>query len=134
MSTPSTIAVHLDNGVYSTIYCHWDGYPSYMYPMLRDWYGTEERARALVNLGDASVIDKRLVPSQDSGHSFDNREEDVCIFYNRDRGDPWEQVQPYTYMKPNIFKLQYYTYIFEDGSWHVYINGVEAADYSEFDD
>ena len=133
MGTPSAIAVHTEDG-YATIYCHWDGYPSYMYPMLRDWYGTEERALALVSFGDASSINKRLVPSQDSGHSFDHPEEDVCVFYHRDRSDPWLQVAPDLCMKNQVLKRQYYAYIFEDGCWHVYIHGVEADDYSEFDD
>lgn len=132
MSTNSNISIKTDKG-YETIYCHNDGYPSYMCPMLRDWYGTEERAKALVALGDASYIEKRLVPSRDSDHHFDHPEEEVCVFYHRDRGEPWEQVKPYTYTKQALCH-QYYVYIFEDGEWHVYINGVEADDYSEFDD
>ncbi len=132
MSTNSNISIKTDKG-YETIYCHNDGYPSYMYPMLRDWYGTEERAKALVALGDASYIEKRLVPSRDSDHHFDHPEEEVCVFYHRDRGEPWEQVKPYIYTKQALCH-QYYVYIFEDGEWHVYINGVEADDYSEFDD
>jgi hypothetical protein len=132
MSTNSTIAVKTNNG-YKAIYCHWDGYPSYMYPMLRDWYGSEERARALVALGDASSINKRLLPSQDSMHSFDKPEEDVCVFYHRDRGEPWTQNEPEFYLtQDEVIKKQFYVYIFEDGCWHVYINGLEADDYSKF--
>ena len=33
MSTNSTIAVKTEKG-YEGIYCHWDGYPEYMYPLL----------------------------------------------------------------------------------------------------
>jgi hypothetical protein len=133
MSTNSTIAVKTDNG-YKAIYCHWDGYPGYMYPMLRDWYGTEERAAALVSFGDASSINKRLMPSQDYKHSFDKPEEDVCVFYHRDRGEPWTQNEPeFCLTKEEVLSSQYYTYIFEDGAWHVYIHGQEAEDYSKFD-
>jgi hypothetical protein len=132
MSTHSNISVKTEKG-YETIYCHFDGYPSYMYPMLRDWYGTEERAKALVALGDASSINKRLVPSQDSGHSFDSPEKDVCVFYHRDRGEPWRYVAPGMYSKQEAVSC-YNSYIFEDGEWHVYIGGEEAEDYSNFDD
>lgn len=133
MGTPATIAIKTDTG-YKAIYCHWDGYPSYMYPLLRDWYGTQERAEALVSFGDASSIHKRLVPSQDSGHSFDKPEEDVCVFYHRDRGEPWTQNEPeFCLTKEEVLSSQYYTYIFEDGAWHVYIHGQEAEDYSKFD-
>jgi hypothetical protein len=133
MSTNSTIAVKTDNG-YKAIYCHWDGYPSYMYPMLRDWYGTEERAAALVSFGDASSIYKRLMPSQASGHSFDRPEDDVCVFYHRDRGEPWTQNEPeFCLTKEEVLSSQYYTYIFEDGVWHAYIGRQEADDYADFD-
>lgn len=133
MSTNSTIAVKTHNG-YKAIYCHNDGYPSYMYPMLRDWYDTEERATALVALGDASFIAKRLVPSQASGHSFDHPEEGVSIFYHRDRSEPWTQNEPTFYLtKEEVLSSQYYTYVFEDGAWHVYIGRQEADDYADFD-
>jgi predicted CxxxxCH...CXXCH cytochrome family protein len=131
MSTNSTIAIKTDKG-YEAIYCHNDGYPSYMYPMLRDWYGTEERANALIDLGDASFIAKRLMPSQGSDHHFDHPEEDVCIFYHRDRGEEWNAAFYGNLVA--VTSSQYYTYVFEDGEWHVYIRGVEADDYSEFDD
>lgn len=129
MSTNSTIAVKTDRG-YEAIYCHWDGYPSYMYPMLRDWYGTEERATALVGHGDASFIDKRLEPSQGSGHSFDHPEEDVCVFYHRDRGEPWYHVAPNVYAtREEVLSTQYYTYIYEDSQWKAYTGRKEVASY-----
>lgn len=133
MSTHSNITVKTDKG-YETIYCHNDGYPSYMYPMLRDWYGTEERAKALVALGDASSINKRLVPSQDSGHHFDHPEEDVCVFYHRDRGESWEDNEPAVQPSKQEAVRCHYSYLFEDGEWHVFIGGKEAEDYSKFDE
>ena len=130
MSTNSTIAIKTEKG-YEGIYCHWDGYPEYMYPLLRDWYATQERAEALIGFGDASSIAKRLTPSQNSNHSFDNPEEDVCVFYHRDRGEEFQAA--FYSNKAAVLSSQYFTYIFEDYSWHVYINGQEAEDYSVFD-
>ena len=115
MSTNSVIAVKTEKG-YKTIYCHNDGYFDYMYPMLDTWYNSQERAEALVSLGDASFIAKRMVPSLASGHSFDNPEEDVCIFYHRDRGEPWSHNEPvFCLTKAEVLAMQYYAYIFEDG-------------------
>lgn len=133
MSTHSNISIKTDKG-YETIYCHNDGYPSYMYPMLRDYYGSCERATALVSFGDASVIDKRIMPSRDSGHTFDNPEDDVCIFYHRDRSESWEDNKPAVQSSKEEVIRCYYSYVFEDGTWHVYINGKEAEDYGNFDD
>lgn len=129
MSTNSTVAVKTDTG-YKAIYVHNDGYFDYMYPMLDTWYSSQERAEDLVNLGDASFIAKRLVPSLGSGHSFDNPEKDVCIFYHRDRMEPWATEKPNFYLtKGEVLKTQYYTYIFEDGEWKAYQGGVEVDSY-----
>ena len=128
MSTNSYVAVKTDKG-YDAIYVHWDGYFSYMYPMLDTWYNSQERAEALVNLGDASSIDKRLIPSQDSNHSFDHPEEDVCVFYHRDRGEELNIF--HCHRKEELFKRQYYVYIFEDGMWKAYQGGAEV-DSSEY--
>ena len=122
MSTNSIIAVKTDAG-YKSIYCHWDGYFDYMYPMLDTWYSSQERAEALVNLGDASFIAKRLTPSQDSNHSFEHPEEDVSVFYHRDRGERWEQTAPQVFTKTTVVNDFYYAYIFEDGQWNAYKNG-----------
>ena len=127
MSTNSTIAVKTEKG-YKTIYVHNDGYFSYMYPMLDTWYNSKERAEDLVNLGDASFIAKRMVPSLGSGHSFDHPEKDVCIFYHRDRGEPWSDVAPAMYSKEEAIH-SYYSYVFEDGMWHAYQGGVEVDSY-----
>lgn len=129
MSTRSNIAVKTDKG-YETIYCHNDGYFDYMYPMLDTWYNSLERAQALVSFGDASFIAKRIMPSKDSNHHFDHPEEDVCIFYHRDRGEPWHQNEPTFYLtKGEVLKSQYYTYIFEDNMWRAYQGGVEVDSY-----
>ncbi len=132
MSTHSNISIKTDKG-YETIYCHNDGYPSYMYPMLRDYYSSWERAIALVSFGDASFIAKRIMPSKGSNHHFDHPEEDVCIFYHRDRGEPWEDNAPTAQPSKQEAVRCYYSYIFEDGEWHIYINGNEVDDYESFE-
>ena len=126
MSTHCGIAVKTEKG-YNTIYCHHDGYESYMYPMLTQNYNTEERAADLVSLGDASSIQERMVPSRDSGHSFDNPEDGVCIFYHRDRGEAWSHVRPSHYTRDELLSDFYYAYIWEDGQWNAYKNGIKIT-------
>ena len=129
MSTNSTVAVKTAAGDYKSIYVHNDGYFSYMYPMLSENYASWERAEALVSFGDASFIAKRIMPSQGSNHHFNHPEEDVCIFYHRDRGEPWHQNMPSIMTREETLSCQYYVYIFEDESWHAYQGGVEVDSY-----
>lgn len=57
MATYCGIAIKTEKG-YRTIYCHHDGYPKYMLPMLKDNYSSEELASKLIDFGDASYIEK----------------------------------------------------------------------------
>ena len=59
MSTHCGIAIKTEKG-YETIYCHHDGYPDYMWPMLTENYNSEALAAKLVSFGDASYIEKKL--------------------------------------------------------------------------
>lgn len=123
MSTHCGIAVKTEKG-YNTIYCHHDGYESYMYPMLTQNYNTEELAKKLVSLGDASCIEEKLEPTPGVVHTFDFPEKNVSVFYHRDRGEHWEDNKPYIYpTKSELLNIQYYTYIWEDGQWNAYKNG-----------
>ena len=126
MSTNSTVAVKSDSG-YESIYVHWDGYFDYMYPMLSENYGSWERANALVSYGDASFIAKRIMPSVGSDHSFEHPEEDVCVFYHRDRGEDFHMCHYKS--RYDLLQSQYYVYIFEDGQWKAYQGGVEVDSY-----
>ena len=126
MSTNSTVAVKTDNG-YDAIYVHWDGYFSYMYPMLSENYASLERAEALVSFGDASFIAKRIMPSVGSDHCFEKPEEDVCVFYHRDRGEDFHMTHYQN--KTDLLKSDYYVYVFEDGEWKAYQGGVEVDSY-----
>ena len=126
MSTNSYVAVKTDKG-YDAIYVHWDGYFSYMYPMLSENYASLERAEALVGFGDASFIAKRIMPSVGSDHCFERPEEGVCVFYHRDRGEELNIF--HCFRKEELFKRQYYVYIFEDGQWKAYQGGAEVDSY-----
>jgi hypothetical protein len=121
MSTNSGIALR-SGDTYQAIYCHWDGYPKYMLPMLRDNYNSLELAAKLISYGDASSIEERLEPTPGVAHCFMQPENGVCVFYHRDRGDDWISCQPTCYTRSELFERVGgdYFYIFEDGQWNVY--------------
>ena len=121
MSTQCGIAIKTTEG-YETIYVHSDGYPAYMWPMLTEHYNSEELATKLVSLGDASYIEERLEPTD--VHSFGEPEDGVCVFYHRDRGEPWSQCSPSMFStKKEMFNNYYYSYIWEDEHWNAYSGG-----------
>ena len=121
MSTQCGVAIKTEQG-YETIYVHSDGYPEYMWPMLTENYNSEELAAKLVSLGDASYIDRLLEPTSDF-HKFGTPEPDVCMFYHRDRGEAWEDVEPATFTSKKLFLHFYYAYVWKDGCWNFYKGG-----------
>ena len=123
MSTTAGIALR-SGDTYQTIYCHWNGHPKTMLPILRENYNTLELVAKLISHGDASFIEAKLEPNPDKPHTFMNYQEDVCVFYHRDRGDNWIECNPVCYTRDELLKPSgfEYIYIFEDGDWNAYTN------------
>lgn len=114
MSTRSYICkLNENNGFIDTaIYCHYDGYPSYMMSILTTFYNTATKIDELLELGALSCIGASLEPSPlVRQYGFDwmnnseykalttkqqdnlkkNHFENSCtIAYHRDRGEPLE--------------------------------------------
>jgi hypothetical protein len=65
------------------IYSHSDGYPEYVGKMLKEYYINPEKIKALLNLGDISLLDKEIGEKQD----FNNRHRGWTLAYHRDRGE-----------------------------------------------
>lgn len=118
MGTSCGIAVKTEKG-YTTIYCHWNGYPKFMLPMLRENYNSIELATKLVSFGDASSIEARLEPTPGVIHTFDKPEDGVCVFYNRDRAERWRDVEPECLTRDQLLNCKSFefVYAFEDGEW-----------------
>lgn len=123
MSTNSTIAVKLTDGSIKQVYCHWDGYLEYNGAILLEHYNTQELAEALVGLGDISSLRKNMEPT--GPHTFNDPQEDVTIFYGRDRGE--KGVAPRKFWNEDMFRitgeLEQYNYLFADGEWTVRFAG-----------
>lgn len=90
MSTNSRIGILHEDGTTETIYCHWDGYPDHQMPILAKHYDTAEKVKALLSLGDISILGERLAPEADEPHSFEKPAEGVTVAYQRDRKEPMQ--------------------------------------------
>lgn len=88
MGTRSYICMEIEDNRYKTIYCHFDGYLEYNGAMLVKHYNDRATVEKLLELGDLSVLKERLKPDPSKPHGFDydKQQEDVCVFYGRDRG------------------------------------------------
>ena len=58
MGTRSRIGYKTENGNYSRIYCHWDGYFSHNGRILKDYYQTFDDVKMLISQGDISSVGK----------------------------------------------------------------------------
>ena len=51
MATRSRIAIENQDGTVTSIYCHFDGYLSGVGKILKEYYTTQTKVEALINLG-----------------------------------------------------------------------------------
>ena len=85
MATRSAIGYKTPQGKIRAIYCHYDGYPVGVGHTLETHYQAAYKIGQLVELGDASTLGAQV--RGDSTHSFDTPNDDVTVFYARDRGE-----------------------------------------------
>jgi len=119
MSTRSYIGIQNADGSVLGIYCHFDGYPSHHGRILLLHYNTEAMVRALIALGDISV----LADSLGEKHDFDNRPRGACNAYGRDRGE--ENTAAVKFESGAAFFAETsegcdYVYLFKDSMWFVW--------------
>ena len=94
MATRARIGFEAANGTIVSSYHHYDGYPAGLgYNLIRN-YSDADKFREAVALGDASFWGTTPYPT-DSTHSFNTPQENVSIYYGRDRGE--ENVAPVTF-------------------------------------
>lgn len=115
MATRSNIGYLLPNGEVRSIYCHWDGYVSHNGKILQEFYSSSERVSELVALGNLSVLDVRISPTQ-PGHSFSSPEKGICVYYGRDRGDPGQEPRD---LPLEDFREEEYAYLWDGSQWLV---------------
>lgn len=117
MATRSRIGIYNADGTITGIYCHWDGYPENNGKILVDHYTSITKIRKLLKLGNLSS----LGPEIGSKHGFNDRTDDECTFYRRDRGDKigWRHTE-YKDFAEWLGDREDYNYLFRDGAWHCY--------------
>lgn len=122
MSTTSIIAVKTGD-LLRTIYCHNDGYLYGVGRCLLENYNTQEKAEALVALGDLSSVGPRLAPEAGEAHTFDRPAQGVTVSYNRDRAEEGTEAWTVNLKDVNLGEIvenlddSGYLYVFMDGQW-----------------
>lgn len=133
MSTNSVIGV-MHGDVCKAIYCHSDGYLSYVGKVLLAHYDSA-KANHLVAMGDMSMLGKEIGEKIDFNSRMEYDTDNVakqCRFYGRDRGETgieFTTVHSFTELC-NHFNSEYY-YIMKDGVWYVSIGGAKLMVLSE---
>lgn len=130
MATRSRIAIEkkLVDGtpIVESIYCHWDGYPSYAGEILLENYKDREKVEKLIALGDISSLAEEVEPN--GPHLFDNPQGGVVVAYHRDRGEKFHNPRVNHSRKEFVMSdVEEYGYLFTlEGEW-IFINGNEDA-------
>lgn len=107
----------------SAIYLHWDGYPNGAGKILNTHFTDKDKVDELIKLGNCSILAPKLHPKEGVPHSFDfnplSRQEDVCLFYGRDRGEKEQEAVEKNDIHEikDCFGSAEFLYLFENGVW-----------------
>ena len=123
-----------------SVYCHSDGYPSYVGRILKDHYSTPEKIVRLMMLGDISMLGTEPVDCPDLWdyqspvYQAVNSLPDwnVCRTY-KGRGDTDCGARLSNGVKDMVERLgEEYCYVFKDGRWYVAgLSGEDSVEYME---
>ena len=112
MGTRSRIGIQFSDNSVLSVYCHWDGYPSWLGRMLKTHYNTKEKVSELIDGGDMSTCwDEEKQPEY-----YSARGEDCPPRLDSDLTE---------YLLPD--NSEEYAYIFRNNEWVCY-------DMHQFDD
>ena len=108
MATRSRIGIVQKDRTIKSIYCHWDGYPSYNGKILLNYYSRKELVEELIELNDISSLGYTTIDT----NSYWKWRQEVALArvdknkteYKKRFGDCWEE----------------YLYLFDNGKWYVY--------------
>ena len=118
MATRSRIGLMLEDGTIKHSYCHFDGYPHGVGHTLVKHYSDIEKVKELLSFGDMSFLAPKVTP--DGIHNFNTPEQDVTVFYGRDRAET--DVDSVTTSMDEYLSSKYssgidYLYLLKDGNW-----------------
>ena len=140
MGTRSRIGI-MHGDVVKSVYCHWDGYYDHNGQILLDSFDSS-KANQLVALGDISSLRSQIEIPQDVEHSFDKANDNITVFYGRDRGEEnasWKVAHSFLEFLGQVEACggEYY-YIMKDGAWYAgamySVDGREALQLAPLDE
>ena len=119
MATRSRIGYVNEAGSIVSAYCHYDGYPQHNGKILLKHYNTIDKVRELVIEGDMSCL--RPTCRKVEGHTFDNPDGNVTVYYGRDCGEKNTEAKVCK-TKDELVEMAdgswgEYVYLFENGKW-----------------
>jgi hypothetical protein len=121
MSTNALIALDNNDGAYSTVYLHWDGYPSHALYTLKSFYSDIDKVKKLIQLGDIHSLSPFIEPDESVTHSWDDPSPSVTLFYGRDQHETATKVQarhsPSMEHLKQVSQLYAFTYLFTNNEW-----------------
>ena len=126
MATRSYIGVRNTDASVDYIYCHFDGYPTSVGATLVEHYTDMNKVNALMKLGDLSILGNEIGEKQD----FNDRSthnENWCLAYGRDRGEPNTSVKTTTYDEFVSDMGVSYVYLFDGDYWECFDPYVPSA-------
>ena len=121
MSTRSTIWVETKEG-FKGVYCQNDGYLSHNGAILYIDYTDLDKVSELINGGGLSSLGGYITPINYNIHNFNNRQDNICCFYARDRGDSLKIFNADNF-KEAMSLFEEYNYFFIYGVWYYEKNG-----------
>lgn len=83
----STIAILLADETIESISCYTDGKYQNNGLNLFENFQDLSKVKELISLGNLHYLKKNISAPENTFHDFENRHEEVCLFYGRDRGD-----------------------------------------------
>ena len=115
MGTRSRIGIQLKDDSILSVYCHYDGYPSFNGKVLREFYDTKEKASQLINGGNISAL------HTNAGWKNETLPEVGPLYYTS-RGESIEDNAPRLDkdMEEFFSMGEEYSYIFRNGQWFAY--------------
>lgn len=139
MGTRSAIGYQTPTGKVVAKYSHYDGYPAYTGAMLQEHYQEARKIAQMVELGDQSFIAPNVFPT-DASHSFNTPQEDVIVFYGRDRGESNVDAKEFDTVQEFVEYYESagceYFYLHTAAGWIVhdrYMAGTDALGFPVFD-
>lgn len=121
MATRSHIGIVNEDNTVTYVYCHWDGYPEHNGRILLNHYNNKEIINKLLDNGNISSLGEQIDPSPDKPHTFGKSQDNVCVFYFRERNEMGNEKQ--TVSSDIEYKMSRkngwcdYQYLFDNGQW-----------------